>query len=180
MENQQKPKKHDIIVLMPQEDEQMKLRDASEVTLKEQQEMMEKYKFVVHYVMDSYEIEFEDQTLSYPSIHTHGLMEHFEYPEIEIALPLDQETAMYIMHTFVNKLKEGVRVEEYEEFKWPELNHTRCYCAPVHLPSNTALQGYRLVIGDMNDLLPGEAGCHKLYNLQLDAGHLVEGDLAVC
>lgn len=180
MDNQQKRKKHDIIVLILQEDKAMKLRDASEVTLKEQRELMEKYKFVVHYVMDSYSVESDHQTLSFPSIHTHGLMEHFEHPEIELALPLDQETAMYILHTFVNKLKEGVRVHEYEEFKWPELNETRCYCIPVHLPSSTASQGYRLVIGDMNDLLPGEAGCHELYNLQLNAGCLVEGDFATC
>lgn len=180
MENQQKMEKHDIIVLIPQEDELMKLRSAHEVTLKEQQEMMEKYKFVVHYVMDTYEVEDDQQTLNFPSIHTHGLVEHFDHPEIELALPLDQETAMYIMHTFVDKLKQGVRVHEYEEFKWPELNKTRCYCIPVHLPGSVTSEGYRLIIGDMNDLLPGEAGCHELYNLQTAAGRLVEGDLTVC
>lgn len=162
--------KHDIMVLIKQEADTMKLKTAEEVTLEHQQEMMQKHKFVVHYVIDTYEFPLDDQLLSYPSIHTHGLTEHFNHPEIELALPLEEQTAMYLMHTFVDKLKAGVKVEETEIFTWPEYNHVRCYCLPVsYLQGQSVCQGYRLVIGDENNKLPGEAGCNRLYDAQIKA-----------
>ena len=158
------------MVLIKQEASDMKLKTAEEITLEHQREMMEKHKFVVHYVIDSYEFQLGDQMVSYPSIHTHGLMDNLNHPEVEISLPLEEQTAMYIIHTFVDKLKAGIRVEETEIFTWPEYNDTRCYCLPTHyLQGQTVCQGYRLIIGDEHNKLPGEAGCNRLYDAQTQA-----------
>ena len=63
-------------------------------------EMLDKHKYIVHYVIDC--------DLPYKvDIHTHGLPENFNHPNIQIILPLDKDAAHGILNTVVNVLKDG-------------------------------------------------------------------------
>ena len=63
-------------------------------------EMLEKYKYIVHYVLDC-DLPFK------VDIHTHGLPENFNHPNVQIILPLEKNIAHGILNTVVNIIEDG-------------------------------------------------------------------------
>ena len=66
--------------------------------------MIAEYGFVIHHVFATK----EDQDWN---IHTHGLVESYDHPELQICLGLPQKTAASIFHDIVNRIKVGERFE---------------------------------------------------------------------
>lgn len=65
-----------------------------------EEEMLEKHQFYIHYVIDA--------DLPYKvDIHTHGLRENFDHPNLQIVLPLDEKNAKGILHAAANFIKDG-------------------------------------------------------------------------
>ena len=74
-------------------------RDGVEAFEERQEELMEKHGWVTHYV-------FDDKTLMI-NCHTHGLVEKFGHPDLQIVLPLPGKTCNGIMHTCVERIEKG-------------------------------------------------------------------------
>lgn len=66
-----------------------------------QEEQLKKYGFYIHFVFD------EERTPNYTNIHTHGIMENFNHPDLQICLPITDMWAKFILHTIVDKIKSG-------------------------------------------------------------------------
>lgn len=70
-------------------------------------DMLDKHGWYVHYVNDS----------MYPyctNIHTHGIQDHFDHPDLQVCLPLDSGVVQSILHLLVSKIKEGESFEPHQ------------------------------------------------------------------
>jgi len=60
-------------------------------------EMIGRYGFYIHFVLDA----------NYANIHTHGVAESFDHPDLQIVINIDRQTASSLLHTVVDQIKEG-------------------------------------------------------------------------
>jgi len=79
----------------------MACRDGWEAFQKHQDEMLEKHGWVVHYVIDH-------------GIHTHGLAENFDHPDLEITLPADPKILHPVFSGIVEQIKDGKKFSDGE------------------------------------------------------------------
>jgi hypothetical protein len=61
---------------------------------------LKEYGFYTHYVSN-------DDIPTQINIHTHGLPDSFDHPDLQIVLPLNPQTASSILHSIVNWIKQG-------------------------------------------------------------------------
>lgn len=73
-------------------------------------ELMEKYGWVVHYVAHPGE-EWD----GFMNAHTHGVKEKFNHLDLQIVFPLPYEIGMGIFHNIVNQIEEGKTFESCTE-----------------------------------------------------------------
>lgn len=71
---------------------------------------MDKYGFYIHFVPDALD------NPSLMNIHTHGVVESFAHPDLQIVIGLPQRVALTLMHTMVDWIKEGNKVEIGKEY----------------------------------------------------------------
>lgn len=64
--------------------------------------LMQEHGFLIDFVFPCEDSENQDW-----DIHTHGLVENFSHPEIQICIGLPQEIAMPIIHSIVSRIKAG-------------------------------------------------------------------------
>lgn len=70
--------------------------------LRKQQEVwLEEHGFYTHFVWD------DKQSPTGMNIHTHGLAEKFDHPDLQIVLPMDGHQANSILHAMVDQIKTG-------------------------------------------------------------------------
>lgn len=125
---------------------------------KQEEELIEKYGFVIHNVFPS----SDDEILW--SHHTHGLKENFNHMDLEIVLPINPNVVGGIFHSMVKQIKEG---ESFED----------------KLISNRVIQNYdvqlvkvndghrellRIILPDVNGKFPSDEDCADIYKNQLD------------
>lgn len=68
---------------------------------------MAEYGWVVHFVKD------EDSPTGL-NIHTHGLQESFDHPDLQVVLPIPTNIIQPILHTIVDRIKAGERFSDGE------------------------------------------------------------------
>jgi hypothetical protein len=75
-----------------------------------EQQCIRDYGFYVHYMV-------EDPNQPYQiDAHTHGLMETFDHSDLQIVLPLPQETTIKLFQVAVDMLKTGTRFQPYKKY----------------------------------------------------------------
>ena len=130
---------------------------------KKEAEMLERVGHTIRYVVDEYDCDLTGN--AYPSIYTHGLLQNYKHVELECVLPIDQQSAMFLLNTLAAKVKEGVSFETYEVYQIPELNNVPFYFIPsVQYGSETPV--LRVILADANNKLPNDEGCHPIYAIQ--------------
>jgi hypothetical protein len=87
--------------------EQEEARALYEDLAKREKQMMEKYGWVTHFVVDTDDNEAKVSTKTGVDIHTHGLEENFNHPDLQIALPIDASIAHSILTSIIDNIKEG-------------------------------------------------------------------------
>lgn len=125
---------------------------------RQEEELIEKYGFVIHNVFPS----SDDEILW--SHHTHGLKENFNHIDLEIVLPINPNIVGGVFHGMVEQIKEG---ESFEN----------------KLISDRVIQGYdvqlvkvndghrellRIILPDVNGKFPADKDCADVYKNQLD------------
>jgi hypothetical protein len=79
-------------------------------------EMMEKYGWYIHVVVD----DGEDNTPTGMNAHTHGLVKSFDHPDLQWVIPMGQDKVNIIASTFHaivdNYLKKGIKLQVGEEY----------------------------------------------------------------
>lgn len=75
-------------------------KDGFEEYKKKEDELFEKYGFIIHGV-----IEDKDHPFGV-NFHTHGLPESFDHPDFQICFPLDMKMACEIIHNLVYYIRE--------------------------------------------------------------------------
>lgn len=128
-------------------------------------EILERIGHSIRYVSGEYQWKGEE----YPSIYTYGLKKNAGHVELECVLPIEPKVAMYLINCIADRVKAGEMFECYEIYQIPELNDVPFYFIPsVQKGSGTPV--YRIILADEKRLLPGEEGCHPIYNLQPEIG----------
>lgn len=79
--------------------------DDPEGTLKDSAEMMKKYGWIVHFVTECDDYPYD------VNIHTHGLAENFNHPDLQVVLNLDTQIVHDILCDTVVRIKAGERFE---------------------------------------------------------------------
>lgn len=64
-------------------------------------EQLEKSGWFIHFVAGD-----PDRSIA-PNYHTHGLVETYQHPDLQIVVPLDTKTLYHIFHTIVDEIKQG-------------------------------------------------------------------------
>lgn len=75
--------------------------EGPESMLKWQEQMMKKHGWFIHFV-------YSKESLN---AHTHGLIETFKHPDLQIVLPLGERTCHSVFHTVVDRIKKGDKFE---------------------------------------------------------------------
>lgn len=84
-------------------------RDGIEAVRAKQAEMMKKYGWVADLVRD-------DEDCPYGvNLHTHGLEESFNHPDLQVCLPLDPSIGHGVLSAVVSRIKEGRKFKDCEE-----------------------------------------------------------------
>lgn len=123
-----------------------------------QKEQMIKHGYYIHGVIfDSVE---------YMDYHTHGLMESFNLPELQIVIPVSKDIANEIIYRVVESLKRGT-MDLTSEFKYLSYmlrlnNDTRLHIKFVQLaPPDDHI--VRIILSDPNRKFKGDPACERLY-----------------
>lgn len=139
-----------------------------------EQKMIEEYGHSIRYIFNSYETEFG----TFPSIFTRGLPETAKHPNLEFVLPVDEETAKFLLNTLAAKIHEGWTVELNRIYQIPELNDVPFYFEESIQPE-IGESLYRVILADPQLKLPHEEGCELGYQLQLMIGSVGNDSLSV-
>lgn len=67
---------------------------------------LKEYGFYTHYVPDD-----DEDSPTQINIHTHGLPDSFDHPDLQIVVPLEPQTASQILHDIVSWIKKGNEVK---------------------------------------------------------------------
>ena len=103
--------------------------------------------------------------------HTHGLEEHYNHPDLQILLPLDQGSAFHILHAFFNRIESG------EVFKDGELVSSISEdiegLPTVQLKlctksKNTNQKVLRIMFPDKQGFYPTDKKCSNLWKMQTE------------
>lgn len=76
-------------------------KDGLESMLANQDELMKKYGWMIHYVTPDEEYPYG------ANIHTHGFKESFGHPDIQICAPLSPDVVQGILNTIAGSIKAG-------------------------------------------------------------------------
>lgn len=128
--------------------------------LEEQEEMLEKHGWVVHFVFESYEGELNGMA----NIHTHGLKENFDHYDLQIVLPVKPELAHSVLSGIAEAIKEG------RTFK-PEVltkGVLRNFDVIFRVYEEAEREVLRLFLPDPNGKLPFEEDCEEIYKRQME------------
>lgn len=63
--------------------------------------------WIIHYVFDEKFAVPSMNEFELINIHTHGVLEKYNHPDLQVVLPLNQQLAHYVMWELVNLIKSG-------------------------------------------------------------------------
>ena len=127
--------------------------------MRQQEEMIKKYGFVIHNVFPSE----EDEDILY-SIHTHGLKENFNHMDLEVVLPMNPNIVAGIFHGMVDSIKDG---ETFED-KSTSDRVIQNFDVQLVRVNDGARDLLRIVLPDENGKFPCDKDCADIYKNQLD------------
>lgn len=134
------------------------MKDNLKDTLNKQQDMMEKYGFVIHNVFPDSEKEI------LWSHHTHGLKENFNHTDLEIVLPISPQLAGSLLHGMVEQIKEGKSFEN----KLISSEVIENFDVQLFRTTENDREVIRVILPDANGKFPGDQDCSEVYKNQLD------------
>jgi hypothetical protein len=122
---------------------------------KKNDEMLEKYGWVVHFV-------YPDKNNRLANIHTHGFEDSWEHLDIQIVLPIEQRTAHNILTNLADRVKKG---EKFEIGKLYDdvIENFKIYFVLKEEKNRTVL---RLILPDASGKYPNDENCGEFYNEQ--------------
>lgn len=127
--------------------------------MKQQEEMIKKYDFVIHNVFPS---EGDESVLC--SIHTHGLKENFNHMDLEVVLPIDPRIISGVFHGMVDAIKAGYSFED----KLTSDRVIQNYEVQLVKVNDGNRDLIRVVLPDVNGKFPCDKDCVDIYKNQLD------------
>lgn len=137
--------------------QQQKIMENIKRLKKQEEEMLKKYGWVVHFVFPEKE---EDSW--HVNYHTHGLQENFNHMDLQVTLPIDKELVHSILHDVVNDIKNGMKYEENKRYS----NVIQGFDVKFKKFKEKEREVLRLMFPDANGFLPDENGCDPIYALQ--------------
>lgn len=140
-------------------DERM-LQRRMEVMRDEQMEMMKKHGWIVHFVFETEESEFDGLA----NIHTHGMAQNFNHPDLQIVLPIDPQTAHMLLIEIVEQVKQG-KVFEVNQRYGEIIRDMDIYFIEAEEGGRSVL---RAIIPDSNGRFPFDEDCEEVYNQQMN------------
>lgn len=117
---------------------------------------MEKYGWVVHYVHAT----APGEAFSY---HTHGVLESFGHPDLEITLPLEPKMVHPIICDMVEQIKEGRKFEAGNKYD----KVLRGFMVKAIVASDEGRPLIRILLPDPKGRFPGDKKCDSTYEKQL-------------
>lgn len=96
----------------------------------------------------------------YANIHTHGLVENFGHPDLQIALRINQNLAMGLLTDAVDLIKEGKR---FEEGRMENFCGNTIWLKPFNEVDREVL---RIILCDPKGKFPWDADCKEEYKDQ--------------
>lgn len=125
-----------------------------------EQEMLDKYGWVVRYVFETDAHEFDGLA----NIYTKGLPESFGHPNIQVVLPLPQDIIHSVLLGMVESIKTGV------VFESGVISDEVLRGMPVTFKTfkNNGKEVLRLLLPDPNGILPTDPSCQEAYKRQLE------------
>jgi hypothetical protein len=73
--------------------------------------MMKKHGWYVHYVTDH-----DDNSPTGYNVHTHGLTESHDHPDLQIVMPIRPEIAHSLLIATVDLIKSGIKIDTQKEY----------------------------------------------------------------
>lgn len=123
--------------------------------------LMKEYGFVVHYVFETDKHEFNGMI----NAHTEGVQENFGHLDLQIVLPLPQETVHPVLTGMVHRIKtEGVVFE-------PDTKNSEVlegYDVYLKVFTHHGKDVLRVILPDAKGRLPFDEGCEAIYKQQMD------------
>lgn len=125
-----------------------------------EQRMLTEHGWYVHYVFETDKNEFGGLA----NIHTHGLKENFNHPDIQVVMPIASETVHPVLVGLVEDIKRGETFKENERSS-KVLRGMDVYFAPFKENGRDVL---RLILPDPQGRLPLDDGCDEIYKQQMN------------
>ena len=108
--------------------------------------------FYVHYIVEPPH-----------NYHTHGLPESFNHPDLQIALAVKKETAMNILGTVIDLIKEGQEIKD-----GMHLFNVICdYCIKAYKTTEDGRDIIRLLLPDRAGIFPDNPNCDEPFKIQM-------------
>ncbi len=124
-----------------------------------EKEMMDKHGWYVHFIID------EVRTPCNTNYHTHGLMQTFNHPDMQICLPIDRRVAQAIFNNIVDEIAKGNKF-------LPDLTYLGLVNGEYAIRFATAQEGGRRIL---RVLIPDEKGTLKSHPYNLQISQLSDG-----
>lgn len=131
-----------------------------EVLSEKEESLLKEYGWYVHYFFETPEGELNGLA----NIHTHGLKENFNHPDLQIVLPLAPETAHPVLTSIVNQIKGGEKFVAKERYSNVLQGMDVCFAS--YTENNRSV--LRLMIPDPKGYLPDNQLCEDIYKRQLE------------
>lgn len=131
-----------------------------EVMHDDQIEMMKKHGWIVHFVFETRDCEFDGMA----NIHTHGMAQNFNHPDLQIVLPIDPQTAHMLLIEIVEQVKQG-RVFEANQRYGKIIKDFDILFIEAKEGERTVL---RVILPDSQGKFPFDEDCEDVYDKQMN------------
>jgi len=120
-----------------------------ELFAEREKEMFEKYGWIVHHVFDDHNHPYDT------NIHTHGVLESFKHPDLQLCIPISPEITHHILSNMVGLIKEGKMFKPRTKYSGKGIiKNYDIYIAEAKEGDRTVL---RVILPDKeNKLMPNE------------------------
>lgn len=82
-----------------------------EAVQERQRANLDKYGWVAHFITD-----YDSSSPTGCNIHTHGLVENFNHPDLQVVLPIPHQVAHSILVSAIDLIREGVRFQAGQQY----------------------------------------------------------------
>lgn len=135
-----------------------------EALVEDQKQMVAKHGWYSHGVIPQAD---ENGAYNYMNTHTHHVGETFNHPNLQVALNIGTQLTQSILHTVVDKIREGTTFQDGDTDDDVIENYPVLFKSIVRAedPEESLL---RIIFPDANGKFPGDEGCNPVYDRQAD------------